>query len=239
MKNTKLNLSILIIVIAAAAGGIFLYKRKNHPAQEQPAVQDEQSEKDENLTSKIEFEPKKDVENPEFSKEELKKKLEEAIGNKDYKNFADILRIIYDYNWQGEKELLELESKFYVIGADEYYKKGNYEEGLRMAEIISGKVFESWRFKYLRVLCLEGLGLEKLEKGDYDKAEEYAMKMLSIEFRPEGADLLARVNIEKAKTAYKNGKTNEALSFLAKVEDYELTKERREEIEKLKLEIGN
>lgn len=233
-QKIKLNLIILIILIAIA-GGIFLFTRnkKNDAGNKEENIPAE----NDSLKTKLLIEPKKDVENPKFSEEELAKKLRKAIDEKNYEEFGNTLEIIYDYNWQDKKDLVALESKMYVIGTDEYYKKGDLEEGLKMANIISGKVFESWRFNYLKILCLEKLGLNELEKGNYDKVDKYALEILSIEFRPEGVDLLARANIGKAKSAYKNGKVDEALGFLTKVEDYDLTKERREEIEKLKAEI--
>ncbi|MFH1030178.1 MAG: hypothetical protein V1770_02870 [bacterium] len=235
-QKIKLNLIILIILIAIA-GGLFLFTRnkKNDAENKEENIPAE----NDSLKTKLLIEPKKDVENPEFSEEELADKLKKAIEEKDYEEFGNTLKIIYNYNWQDKKDLVALESKMYVIGTDEYYKKGNLEEGLKMANIISGKVFESWRFNYLKILCLEKMGLNEFEKGNYNEADKYAMEILSIEFRPEGVDLHARASIEKAKSAYKDGKIDEALSFLAKVEDYDLTKERREEIEKLKLEIRN
>lgn len=228
-QKIKINLIILVILIAIA-GSVFFFARGNKKDNVEKKEKNNQGE-NYSLKSTLNIEPKKDVENPKYSEEELAEKLKKAIDERDYETFGNVLRIIYDYNWQDKKDLVALESKMYVIGTDEYYKKGNIEEGLKMANIISGKVFESWRFNYLKILCLEKLGLNELEKGNYDEADNYAMEILSIEFRPEGVDLHARAIMEKAKKLIATGNKDEAIKYLEEVKDYELSAERKKEVE--------
>lgn len=236
--NQKIKLKIIILaVLIVIAVGVFLFaqSKKNGAGKKEENIPAE----NDSLKTKLLIEPKKDVENPEFSEEELADKLKKAIEEKDYEEFGNTLKIIYNYNWQDKKDLVALESKMYVIGTDEYYKKGNLEEGLKIANIISGKVFESWRFNYLKILCLEKMGLNELEKGNYDEADKYAMEILSIEFRPEGVDLHARAIIAKSKKLIAEGHKDEAMKLLIGLKDYELSKERMEEINSFIKNVSN
>lgn len=201
--------------------------------------EEENEEENEAIVSETVIQPKQEeekIEYPENSKEYLADKLRTAIDNKNYELFADTLRKVYDSNWQGEEELKKLESELYVTGTG-YFQEGNISEALEMAEIISPIVFESWRFNYLKIICLEKLGLDEFAKGNYDEAEEYAMKILQIEFRPEGANLLGDIYIKKIEANLAAGDKEAAQNNLNTIWDYEVDESRRNKLIELKAEI--
>jgi len=167
----------------------------------------------------------------------LAKQLRQAIDAKNFADFTTALRTVYDKRLDTAEAFKALESEMYVYVTENYFVKKNYNESLRLANIVFDKVFESWRFSYMKIVSLKGLGDIEFAKGNLDKADSYAMDILAIEFRPEGADLHAQVNIAKAKIAKAAGKIDEAKALLNDALKYELTADRKAEANKLLSEL--
>ena len=91
----------------------------------------------------------------------------------------------------------------------------------------------------MKIRCLEKYGRDEFEKGNYDKAGEYAIKILQIQFRPEGANLLGDVYIKKIENNLSAGDKEAALNNLNYIWDYEVDETRRSRLTELKSEIEN
>jgi hypothetical protein len=86
----------------------------------------------------------------------------------------------------------------------------------------------------LRIRCFEKIGRTAYDANDLTKAEEYAMNILKMMFRPEGANLLGDVYIKKIENDIKEGDTQSALNNLNYIWDYELGQDRRDKLNELK-----
>lgn len=255
----KIIYPIILVVIIAAVAWFIIQRGQEEPVDEnnqnQTEVINEENETNtETENSNPEANQEKTTKNPDGSttitippvadfkydtkeQEALAKQLSTAIDAKDFSAFATALRAVYDKGWQNLDGFKALESKMYVYVTDTYFVKKNYSESLRLANIVFDKVFESWRFSYMKIVSLQNLGNIEFDKGNYAGADKYAFEILAIEFRPEGADLHARVNIAKAKLAKTAGNITEAKALLTDALRYELTAERKAEAEKLLAEL--
>ena len=122
----------------------------------------------------------------------------------------------------------------YVYATDEYWKKGDLANSLRVSTIVYNQVPEAWRFRYLRIITLEKYGRNAFNSGDLKTAENYANQILQMMFRPEGADLLADIYISKINTNIKDGNTTLAKQNFNFIRDYEISANRREILNELK-----
>lgn len=170
------------------------------------------------------------------SKEDLEQRLNEAKEKDDYNSFADAIEIVYEKGWEADEDLLKIESEMYTKG-NGYFDNNEIDKAYEMANIIYEKAFSSWRFRYLKIRCLEKYGRDEFEKDDYNKAEEYAMRILQIQFRPEGANLLGDVYIKKIEINLLAGDKKVAQNNLNFIWDYEVDESRRNRLTELKDEI--
>lgn len=170
------------------------------------------------------------------SKEDIEQRLNEAKEKDDYQSFADALGVMYEKGFDSDENLVKIESEMYIKGTG-YFDAGEVDKAYEMADVVFGKAFSSWRFKYLKIRCLEKYGRDEFEKGNYDKAEEYAMKILQIEFRPEGANLLGDIYIKKIEALIIAGDKQSAQNNLDTIWDYEVDQVRRDRLNELKVEI--
>jgi hypothetical protein len=118
--------------------------------------------------------------------------------------------------------------------ATKYYDAGNIDEALRISSLVYNEVPSAWRFRYLRIRCFDKIGRDAYDANDLTKAEEYAMNILKMMFRPEGANLLGDVYIKKIENDIKEGDTQSALNNLNYIWDYELSQDRRDKLNELK-----
>lgn len=147
-------------------------------------------------------------------KKALQDKLQAAADKQDYAAFADLLRQVYNNGWETEKDFQKVESDLYVKGT-KYFDDGQItDKAWPMANTIYGKVFESWRFKYLRIECLAKQGNDAFDKGDLVTAKNYATQIMQMEFRAEGVNLMAKINIKEAEAAIKAGDKDKARQIL-------------------------
>ena len=218
--------------------------------QEEENNEDEESKIEENSIEKVKDSvevksnpvPEKKVEKSPIyekdSKEDLEQRLNEANKNNDYAAFADALAVVYKKGLEADENLVKIESEMYMKGTG-YFESGEIDKAYEMADVIYSKVFSSWRFRYLKIRCLEKYGRDEFEKGNYDKAGEYAIKILQIQFRPEGANLLGDVYIKKIENNLSAGDKEAALNNLNYIWDYEVDETRRSRLTELKSEIEN
>jgi len=212
-------------------------KSKNEDVKEEEIVEENE------ITIKPEIIPEtvKPEEKPKYekdSKEDLEQRLNEAKEKDDYQSFADALGTVYEKGLEGDEDLLKIESEMYIKGTG-YFDNSKIDKAYEMADIIYDKAFSSWRFRYLKIRCLEKYGRDEFEKGNYDKAEEYAMKILSIEFRFEGANLLCDVYVKKIEANLSSGDKEAALNNLNIIWDYEVDESHRNKLIELKDKIEN
>jgi hypothetical protein len=165
-------------------------------------------------------------------------KLKTAVDARDFESFASELLNVYKKGWAGVSEFTALESSLYVYATDTYFVKGDLENSLRVSTIVYDKVPEAWRFRYLRIVTLEKYGRNALNSGDLVKAEEYAMQILQMMFRPEGANLMGDVYIAKINADIMAGNTEQAKQNLGYIWDYEVSADRRATLTALKTELG-
>lgn len=185
-----------------------------------------------NQNSTLTFDPKQPKQITAEEKKKILKGLGNAITQKDYATFADVLAEVYKNGWQGDEDFKRAESYLYMKRTFDHLR-GKYEENLTIGNIIFKKVYESWRFKYLKIISLEKLGNLALEKGDLDMAENYAKQVTSIEYRPEGLNLLARIYIKRAEDALKAGDKTKAKSILLQSDGMEITADLRKKIDEM------
>lgn len=133
---------------------------------------------------------------------------------------------------------MKTESALYVKGT-EYFEEGLTDQAYKMANTIHSKVFESWRFKYLKIRCLERYGNQALEKKDYAKAKDYAQQILQIEYRPEGANLMAKIAIQEAQAALKKNDQAAARAALMVTSEMEIDPAFRKQIDEMMKSLGN
>lgn len=164
--------------------------------------------------------------------------LTDAAKKEKYDAFADIISQIYQRGLQGDEDFVKLERDLYAKGG-QYFDEGLTDQAYKMSSAIYPKVFESWRFKYLTILCLERYGTQALDKKDYAKAKDYAQKILHIEYRPEGANLMAKIAIQEAQNAIKKKDSVAAKAALKEVDDMEVSPDLRKQIDEMKKTLGN
>ena len=176
-------------------------------------------------------------EEPLTFRQKLLADLTEAAKKEDYGAFGDALKKVYENKWENEKEFVVIESDLYQKADKKYFVAGNYAKMLEISTTVYQKAPFSWRFPYLRILTLQRLGLDVFEKGDLATAENMAMEILKMKYRPEGANLLADVYIQRIKTALKDGNTALAKQHLGYIWDFEVSTDRRDTLNGLKIEI--
>ncbi|MBU2542897.1 hypothetical protein KJ785_05050 [Patescibacteria group bacterium] len=164
----------------------------------------------------------------ENTKQLLLTSLSTNIEQENYVAFANDLELVYQNQWEGEKSFDQVESKAYMAVTEKYFDTGDIDKALEIADIVYEKVSSGWRFKYLKIRCLEKKGRDAFVSGDLDLAEKYSFEMLSMEFRPEGVNLLGDVYIERIKIAIKDEDKALAESRLGFIWDYEVSQDRRE-----------
>lgn len=178
------------------------------------------------------FSPKEKKQASPEEKKALQEKLKTAADKENHVEFAKNLKEVYANGWQGEKDFTTIESETYVR-ATNIFTNGEVEKALDIGNTIHSQIYESWRFKYLKVRALEKLGTQALEKGDLDKAKSYATQIMSIEFRPEGVNLMAKTLIAQAETAIKAGDKAKAKSILTESSGMEISAELRQKIDEM------
>lgn len=174
----------------------------------------------------------------DLTKEELLLSLKEAAEAEDYTSFARYLKAANEQGWYKEADFQSIESAAYVKADQTYFIPGDYEKTLEVSTLVYNAVPQGWRFLYLRVLALEKLGRQALKENDFEGAKEYALTILRMTFRPEGANLLADVYIKKIEGSIEAQNKTEAEEFLNYIWDFEVSEERREQLIELKEEMG-
>jgi tetratricopeptide (TPR) repeat protein len=180
--------------------------------------------------TRIEVQPKQKKEGTPEEKQKLQDQLKDAADKDDGEAFATALVEVYKNGWEKDEDFQSIESKFYVK-ATGYFDKGETDRALKLANTIFAKVPTGWRFKYLKVRCLERLGVTAFEKGDLAKAEEYATQIMMIEFRPEGVNLMAKILIRKAEDSTKKGDRETAKKYLLQAREMQISPELMKEVD--------
>jgi len=168
--------------------------------------------------------------------------LLETIKNtgeqEDYENFAKYLKTVYQKQWDKEEDFTKAESEIYMKVTEKYFDKGEVNKALEISDMVYKEVPQGWRFRYLRIRCLEKLGREAFEQGNLEKAEEYAMTILHMMYRSEGANLLADIYIQKIEANLASNDKASALNNLNYIWDYEVSQDRRDKLTEFKEQIS-
>lgn len=249
-QNTQKYIgSTVVVIVLVVALGVFLLKNKevNSPASNTDIeMKDDMNPDAETPDKNTTIAPDKTEVNSSgvnmpsnLTKEQqnLLTELKKTADASDFEAFALVLEQVYKNQWSGIEDFRKIESEFYVYATDTYWKKGDLENSLKVSTIVYGKVPEAWRFRYLRIVTLEKYGRNALNAGDLKTAENYAMQILQMMFRPEGANLLADVYISKIRTNIKDGNTNLAKQNLDFISGFEASQDRRDRLNELKTEI--
>lgn len=173
----------------------------------------------------------------DVSHDQLLSQLKTAGEDEDYETFGKLLNLVYKNQWDAEDEFQKTESAAYVK-ATEYYQAGDWEKSLAIATTVYDAAPFGWRFVYLRIVSLEKLGRAALERGDLAQAEQRAMTILQMQYRIEGANLLADIAIEKIKTALAAGNREAAIAELKEIWDFEVGPDRRAVLESYRQQLG-
>ena len=254
MNEQNKNIILGIVVVILIVGGVYYAKNgKKVYAPDNTWTSDVQvGELKDNINTEVEvsnedtilnttqIKPNTDNIASNLTKEQkdLLMKLQIAVNARDFESFALALLEVYKNQWSQVKELIKLESDMYVYATDEYWKKGDLANSLRVSTIVYNQVPEAWRFRYLRIITLEKYGRNAFNSGDLKTAENYANQILQMMFRPEGADLLADIYISKINTNIKDGNTTLAKQNFNFIRDYEISANRREILNELKKQLG-
>jgi len=169
-----------------------------------------------------------------LTKEGLLSALKEAGEKEDYQGFTEYLKMVYQKQWDTDEDFAKAESQVYMKVTENYFDKGDVNKTLEISNMVYKEVPQGWRFRYLRIRCLEKLGREAFEKGDLNEAENYAMEILHIMYRREGADLLADIYIKKIEENLAKENKEEALKNLNFIWDYEVSQDRRDRLIELR-----
>lgn len=169
----------------------------------------------------------------DMTESELLTALQETGKNEQYAKFADVLLEVYTRKLENKDNFKKAESVAYVKATEYLDKEKNPQKALDTADIVYKKVSFGWRFKYLRVRALEALGRVAFEAGDLTKAQEYAYTILTMEFRPEGANLLGDIFIKKSETALAKGDMQAAREAYEEIRDYEVSPDRKAKLDEL------
>jgi len=222
-KNIIVIISVIVLLLLGI-GGYFVYKNKsvlqNTPSQE--AI--EENNQTEEGAPTFDSTTKEGV----LSAMDYYGKLE------DFDNFSKYLKLMYKNLWDKDANLEAKESEIYMDVTTKYFDAGNIDEALRISSIVYAEVPQGWRFRYLRIRCLEKIGRDAYSQNDLVKAEDNAMKILQMMFRPEGSNLLADVYIKKIENNLAQGNKVAAASDMNFIWDYEISQDRRDRLNQLK-----
>ncbi|HEA84364.1 MAG TPA: hypothetical protein ENI04_00030 [Candidatus Wildermuthbacteria bacterium] len=213
----KLFLMVIAVVLLFGAGFFFLQQQEVTDPENGNQIEDNGVEDLENIT-----------------KEDLLLRLKEAADIDDYASFGKYLKVAYDKGWDKEDDFNNMERSVSVKADEAYFIPGDYEKTLEVFTILYNAVPQSHRFMYLRVLALEKLGRLALAGNDLQEAEERALTILKMTFRPEGAHLLADVYMEKIEASIASGNKTEAQELLDYIWAFEVNEERRTQLVDLK-----
>jgi hypothetical protein len=237
--NTQKYISFIIVILLIVAG-VFFFKSKDAVAPTDNLA----TETSDPLATEDTPTAVKPLETPEDNTSDLLPeqqallvKLKKTVDARDFESFASLLQEVYKNGWTNQ-EFTALESQLYVYATDEYWVKGDLANSLRVSTIVYDKVSEAWRFRYLRIVTLEKYGRNAFSAGDLAGAEDYAMKILQMMFRPEGANLMADVYIAKINANITAGNTELAKSNLGYIWDYEVSDDRRATLTNLRTQLG-
>lgn len=226
-KNIIIIISVVVLLLIGI-GGYFIYKNKisatkNIPNQE---VTEENNQIEENKDNAPTFDSS--------TKEGILSAMDYYSKLEDFNNFSKYLEVMYQKQWDKDPTLEKKESEIYMNITTKYFDTGNIDEALRISTIVYDEVSQGWRFRYLRIRCLEKIGRDAYNQNDLIKAEEYAMKILQMMFRLEGSDLLADVYIKKIEGNLTQGDKMAAANNLNFIWDYEVSQDRRDKLIELK-----
>ena len=245
-QNTQKYIGFIVIILIIVAG-VFLFKSKkvDAPADttgteiKDTTIVDTPDTTGEDTVKEPNTKPDDTTENNLTTEQKaLLAKLQKSVDDRDFESFAILLLEVYKNQWPGVPEFKALESELYVYATDTYWVKGDLENSLRVSTIVYDKVVEAWRFRYLRIISLEKYGRNALDAGDLVTAEDYAMQILQMMFRPEGANLMADIYISKVNTNIKEGNTELAKQNLGYIWAYEVDQARRDTLTKLKTDLN-
>lgn len=237
LKNIPKTYIVIIVALLAVSAAVFI---KNKPA-DNSGGQTRPSPSPSAASQPSVSPTPTDAGNPLSvnEKEQLLADLKSAAEKEDYSAFADLLKKVYDKGWEQEKDFESAESEAYKKADKNYFTAGNYDKALEVSTIVYAKAPSGWRFRYLRTITLEKLGRIALEKGDLAGAEENALTILKMMFRPEGANLLADVYIRKINADISAKDKTKAESDLNYIWDFEASQDRRDTLTDLKNKINN
>jgi len=232
-KKNIIIISICIVLAVLVAGYYFIFNKKT-VEQEGSQQQNQEEQKD----------PQQEEEQTETpiidttTKEGLLSALDKYGKAEDFENFAKYLKIVYQNQWDNDESLGKKESEIYMAVTTKYFDTGNIDEALRISSIVFKEVPQGWRFRYLKIRCLEKMGRDAYNANDLVNAEKYAMDILQMMYRPEGANLLADVYIKKIEDNLLKGDKASAEYNIWYVWDYEVDQDRRDKLTELKQTIG-
>lgn len=234
--NIKIILVILFVFVLSVAGYFLFINQAEGPIVVAPPIVNPINS--EIIDEKKPVDEKKEpVVAPQSEKEKLLTDLKSTADKEDYKTFAKYLEIVFEKGWDKEKDFQLVESEFYMKATTEYFDKGNLDKALEVSTIVFYEAPQGWRFRYLRIRTLEKFGRNAFDAGDLSVAENYATKILSMMYRPEGANLLADIYIEKIETNLAAGDKKSALKNLNYIWDFETSQDRRDKLTQLKNQI--
>jgi hypothetical protein len=231
-KKNLIIVSVLVLLVVVGVGYYVCKKNTGVPYQNQEQQNQENNNQQE-----------EEVENnvPTFDssiKEGVLAAMDYYGKSEDFENFSKYLKIMFQNQWDRDVNLEKKESEIYMNVTEKYFDTGNIDEALRISTIVYNEVPQGWRFRYLRIRCLERMGKDAFNQNDLVKAEEYAMKILQMMFRIEGSDLLADVYIKKIESDLLKGNKASAKNNLLYIWDYEVSQDRRDKLTELKNTIG-
>ncbi len=174
------------------------------------------------------------VKTQEHKNEGLLNDIRHATQKEDWDEFGKLMAHVY------EQRLIEANKEFNKAESEAYVKATTYldqEKNPQKALDVATKVYDlspyGWRFNYLKVRALETLGKQAFAEGNAQLAESYAMQMLTIQYRPEGANLLADIYIQRIEKALKEGSKEKAVQAYLTIKDYEVSQDRRDKLNQL------
>lgn len=233
-KRSKIQLFILgflLLVLIFFSFSVFKQELGNQNATVAPI--------DQNINSKPLQKPKPALlSEQEKLLEDLKNASDRAKREEDYLPFAKYLKSVYEKGLDKNKQFMIIESDLYVFADKGYFVKGNYNKSLEFSTIVYSYVPMGWRFAYLRILSLEALGRAAIKNNDIQRAEEYAMTILQMTYRLEGANLLADLYIKKIEKSINENNSNKAARDLDYILGFEISQDRKDKLNSLKKKIG-
>ncbi|HAZ16416.1 MAG TPA: hypothetical protein DCY49_00765 [Candidatus Jacksonbacteria bacterium] len=174
------------------------------------------------------------IKTQEQKDEGLLKDIRLATQKEDWDEFGKLMAQVY------EQRLIETNKEYNKVESEAYVKATTYldqEKDPQKALDVATKVYElspyGWRFNYLKVRALETLGKQAFAEENAQLAESYAMQILTIQYRLEGANLLADIYIKKIEEALKAGGKDQALQAYLAIKDYEVSQDRKDKLNQL------